>query len=92
MCYYCIRLKTSKYQTLLEAELKAFETLLGDERMQQIFQELKTSGHEAMSRELVLQLAARYLKFWDRVKFLAQHLDLVIPYLFRIKQTETKKE
>jgi hypothetical protein len=84
-------LKTSKYQTLLVSELDEIKARVGEAEMQNIYRELKPEGQEAMSRELVVQLVSRCFGFWERVKFLTRHRDLVIPYLFRIKPTSTEQ-
>lgn len=79
------QLKRQNYQTLFVSELDKIRNRLGEEKMKEIYRELKREGQEAMSRELVIQLVFRYFSFFDRATFLARHLDLLIPSLFRIK-------
>lgn len=76
---------------MLVSELDEIKRQLGDERMQEIYRELKFEGQEAMSKELIVQLVRRYFSFHDRAKFLACHRDLLIPYLFRIKKQKPEK-
>ena len=90
-CYTIHSLKTLKYQKLLVTELDEIKARVGEERMKEIYAELKVEGQEAMSRELVIQMVSRYFGFWQRVQYLARHLDLVIPFLFRIKPTSTRQ-
>jgi hypothetical protein len=77
-------LKT-KYQNLLVRELDRLREQVGEAKMQEIYQNLKAEGQEAMSRELILQLISRHFGLRSRIKFLMQHWDLMIPFLFRIK-------
>ena len=81
-------MKTSKYQKLLISELEEIKARLGEAEMQKTCREFKNEGQEAMSRELVVQLISK-LNLLGRIKFLLRHKDLVIPYLFRVKQRST---
>jgi len=81
-----------KYQKLLVSELDEIKARVGEDRMKEIYMELKVEGQEAMSRELVIQMVSRYFGFWDRIKYLMRHRDLIIPFLFRIKQTSTTEQ
>jgi hypothetical protein len=55
----------------------------GDEKTQRIFAECKGEGQEAMSRELVLLIAARHLKGKEKAKFLLAHPLTIFPVIIR---------
>jgi hypothetical protein len=55
----------------------------GDEKAQKIFTECKGEGQEAMSREVVLLIAARHLQGKEKTKFLLKHPSLIFPVIIR---------
>lgn len=55
----------------------------GDEKAQKIFAECKVEGQEAMSREVILLIAARHLQGKEKAKFMLMHPQLIFPVLIR---------
>jgi hypothetical protein len=58
----------------------------GDEKAQKIFTDCKVEGQEAMSREVILLIAARHLHGKEKAKFMLAHPRLIFPVLIRSLQ------
>ncbi|KKU60241.1 MAG: hypothetical protein UX81_C0002G0038 [Parcubacteria group bacterium GW2011_GWA2_47_12] len=74
-----------KYKKLLDAELETLEKQFGAERMKEIFRACKGAGQEAMSREVLMQVLARFFTSGSRAKFFLRHPGLLFPYLLRMR-------
>lgn len=71
-----------KYQTKLSKTLDRIKDQGGD--MEEIFKSCKAEGQEAMSREILLLITLRHLKWRDRFKTLISSPALIAPFISRL--------